>query len=200
MARWTTDIDPKWDNGSPKQPMRTADPHLVDREISGTTTEIFVGSYVHDLVDVFASMTYGGYSLNTKEIKDLVESTYTAKDLKRYEGYLSVWHTSKGTPNITNPKAWSLGKVEITAYYRGHRLSATREIPMVEYGACPEANLLDAGSKDFEILYPREAVHTAIKERGTFLIAQVVADAVLELDEIQRELMAGLSIKTLTGV
>jgi hypothetical protein len=199
-GRWTTSIDPKWDNGSPKNPLRSGDPYLTNREVSGSVSEIFIGTYANDLIEVFASMDYGVYSTYDKTTKEHLENTYTAKDVKRYESHLSVWHSSKGVPSMVNAKAWSLGKVAIHAYYRGRQLDTKREIPMVEYGACPEANLLDAGSKEFEILYPREAIFIAMRERGTTLLAEVIADAVIELDEIQKELYAGLRTSTLTSV
>lgn len=200
-GRWTTSIDPKWDNAvPPKYPLRSSDPYLLEREVSGSVSEIFIGTYANNLIDVFASMDYGIYSTYDKAIKEYLENTYPAKDVKRYESHLSVWHSSKGVPSITNEKAWSLGKVAIHAYYRGRQLDAMREISMVEYGACPEANLLDAGSKDFEMLYPREAIFVAMRERGTTLLAEVIADAVIELDEIQKELYAGLRTPTLTSV
>ena len=195
-GRWTTSIDPKWDNGSPKNPLRSGDPYLANREVSGSVSEIFIGTYVNDLIDVFASMDYGVYSTYDKTVREFLENAYTAKEMKRYESHLSVWHTSKGVPSMVNQKAWSLGKVSIHAYYRGRQLDVVREISMVEYGACPEANLLDAGSKDFEILYPREAISIAMRERGTTLLAEVIANAVIELDEIQKELYAGLRTST----
>lgn len=197
MTRWTTKIDAKWDNGSPKNPLRSGDPYLVDREVSGSVSEIFIGTYVNDLVDVFASMNYGSYSLYDKTVKEFLENAYTAKEMKRYESHLSAWYTSKGVGSLSNLKAWSLGKVSIHAYYRGRQLDAMREISMVEYGACPEANLLDAG-KEFDVLYPREAIAIAMRERGTTLLAEVIADAVIELDEMAKELYAGLRISTLT--
>jgi hypothetical protein len=49
-------------------------------------------------------------------------------------------------------------------------------------------------------LYPREAIFVAMRERGTTLLAEVIADAVIELDEIQKELYAGLRTPTLTSV
>lgn len=200
MTRWTTKLDPKWDNPTPpKYPLRSSDPYLTDREISGTVSEIFIGTFANDLIDVYASMGYGSYSLYDKTVKEFLDNAYTAKEMKRYESHLSAWHTSKSVPSLTNDKAWSLGKVSIHAYYRGRQLDAMREISMVEYGACPEANLLDAG-KEFDVLYPREAIAIAMKERGTTLLAEVIADAVIELDEMAKELYAGLRISTSTRV
>lgn len=192
MARWATGTiygtkTNTYDKGKPAYPLRTADPHLVDREMLGSSAEIFLGSYLDDLIDVYAVLGYGGYSLHNEDTKKFMESKYTAKDLKNYETYVSSYFGMKG-------KKWSVSDVEITAYYKGHQLTPKRTITAVEYGACPEANLIDFEiGKVVSVMSGYEAVSIAVRERGQDLVKEVVAEAFVELQSLRDELTARLT-------
>jgi hypothetical protein len=190
MTRWTTGASysgktEPYDNGKPIYPLRTADPHLVDREMLGSSAELFLGSYLDNLIDVYGVLGYGGYSPNNADTKEFLEKKYTAKELKTFETYHS---------NYGKTKTWSVSDVEIVAYYKGHQLTPKRTITAVEYGACPEANLIDLEvGKIVSVMTGYEAIYNAVKERGQDLLKEVVSEALLELYSLRDELTTSLT-------
>jgi hypothetical protein len=195
MTRWTTGASysgktEPYDNGKPIYPLRTADPHLVDREMIATSAELFLGSYLDDLIDVYATLNYGGYSLHSGETQEFLESKYTAKELKTFETYHSTYGTTKN---------WSVSDVVISAYYKGHQLTPKRTITAVEYGACPEANLIDIeAGKVVSVMTGYEAIYNAVKERGQDELREVVSEALLELQSLRDDLTARLTSAYIT--
>ena len=195
MTRWTTGASyagktEPYENSRPIYPLRTADPHLVDREMLGSSAELFLGSYLDNLIDVYGVLGYGGYSPNNADTKEFLEKKYTAKELKTFETYHS---------NYGKTKTWSVSDVEIVAYYKGHQLTSKRTITAVEYGACPEANLIDLEvGKVVSVMTGYEAIYNAVKERGQDLLREVVSEALLELQSMRDELTASLTSAYIT--
>jgi hypothetical protein len=195
MTRWTTGASyagrtEPYESGKPLYPQRIADPRFVDREMLGSSAELFLGSYLDNLIDVYGVLGYGGYSINSGETKEFLEKKYTAKELKTFETYHS---------NYGKTKTWSVSDVEIVAYYKGHQLTPKRTITAVEYGACPEANLIDIeAGKVVSVMTGYEAIYNAVKERGQDELREVVSEALLELQSMRDELTASLTSAYIT--